>query len=57
MIEFVLFYLECSVRFVDFCELLYWFFKDGKMLYFYVESNKDEKMMELLNDIRKEEIG
>ncbi|XP_034304952.2 ankyrin-1 isoform X7 [Magallana gigas] len=28
---------------------------DGKTPYFYAESNKDEKMMELLNDIRKEE--
>ncbi|XP_052676695.1 ankyrin-1-like isoform X10 [Crassostrea angulata] len=30
---------------------------DGKTPYFYAESNKDEKMMELLNDIRKEETA
>lgn len=33
------------------------FFKDGKMPYFYAESNKDEKMMELLKDIKKEKKG
>lgn len=48
---------QCSVRFADFCVSLYWFFKDGKTPYFYAESNKDEKMVELLNDIKKEEKG
>lgn len=55
--NFFLFHSQCSVRFADFCVSLYWFFKDGKTPYFYAESNKDEKMMELLNDIRKEEKG